>query len=99
MKFGAMGEKIRQIFCRAADSVISAGVIVFFIGLYYWIVKAGIPYQDPPLELQIQYAVNMGIGNVLVVKGFWIALCGGAVRLCLGLYTLLTKTGKRAQGK
>lgn len=80
-----MKAKTRDILCQAVNSVIFAGVIVFFIGLYYSVVKAGIPYQDPPLELQIEYAVNMGIGEVLVGKGFTIGVCGGAVRLLLGL--------------
>lgn len=80
-----MKEKTRDILCQIINSVILAGVIVFFIGLYYSIVKAGIPYQDPPLELQIKYAVNMEIGDILVGKGFVIAICGGVIRLFLGL--------------
>ena len=86
-----MREKIRHRLCQTADAVILAGGIIFFIGLYYWIVKAGIPYQDPPLELQVQYAVNSGIGSILTGKGFLIALCGGADRLFLGVYALLTR--------
>lgn len=54
-----------------------------FIGAYYSIFKAGIPYQDPPLELQIQYAVNMGIGEILIRDGFRIFICGGIARLVL----------------
>lgn len=80
-----MKEKTRDILCQTINSVIFAGIIVFFIGLYYSIVKAGIPYQDPPLELQIKYAVNTEIGDILVGKGFAIAICGGVIRLFLGL--------------
>ena len=80
-----MKEKKGSILCLTVNSVIMAGVIVFFIGSYYSVIKAGIPYQDPPLELQIQYAVNMGIGEILVGKGFLIAICGGIIRLFLGL--------------
>ena len=80
-----MEEKTRCNLRWIVNSVILAGVIIFFIGLYYEIIKAGIPYQDPPLELQIQYAVNMGIGEILVKNGFMTAVCGGAVRLLLGL--------------
>lgn len=76
-----MNEKIILRLCQAINSVIFAGVLLFFMGLYYWIVKAGIPYQDPPPELQIQYAVNMGIGNTLVRNGFLITICGGILRL------------------
>lgn len=80
-----MNEKTRDRLCQIINSVIIAGLIVFVIGLYYWIVKAGIPYQDPPLELQIQYAVNLSIGETLLGKGFVIAICGGIARLLLGL--------------
>ena len=80
-----MKEKIRPILNRLADAVLLAGAIVCLIGLYYWIVKAGIPYQDPPLELQIQYAVNETIGETLLANGFWVLLGGGALRLLLWL--------------
>lgn len=80
-----MKEKIRYHFRWIFNSIILAGVIIFFIGLYYWMIKAGIPYQDPPLELQIQYAVNMRIGEILLGNGFVIAICGGAIRLLLEL--------------
>ena len=49
----------KNILCRICNSAILAGVIIFFIGAYYCVIKAGIPFQDPPLELQIQYAVHM----------------------------------------
>lgn len=78
-----MKENTGYILCQTVNSVIMAGVIVFFIGLYYSVIKAGIPYQDPPLELQIKYAINMGIGETLVGKGFAIAVCGGMVRIFL----------------
>lgn len=64
-----MKEKTRHILCQIINSVILAGIIILLIGLYYWVVKAGIPYQEPTLEMQIEYAVNMGIGDKLVVSG------------------------------
>lgn len=70
---------------QAANSVIFAGIIVLFIGIYYCVVKAGIPYQDPTLELQIRYAVNMGIGEIMVRDGFLISTCGATVRLIIYL--------------
>ena len=88
-----MKEKMGNILCRAISSVILAGIIILFIGLYYSMIKAGIPYQDPPLELQIQYAVNMGIGETLTGKGFGIAVCGGIVRIILVL--ILKKQQRR----
>ncbi|MDE6925815.1 MAG: hypothetical protein K2P59_11255 [Acetatifactor sp.] len=84
-----MKERTRSILCQLINSVIFAGVIILFTGLYYWIIKAGIPCQDPPLEIQIQYAINMGIGDILTCRGFLIVLCGGVIRLLLGV------TGKK----
>jgi len=79
--------------CQIINAVLLAGMIIFFIGAYYCVIKAGIPYQDPPPELQIQYAVNMGIGEILVKDGFLISICGGTARLLLKL------AGKKRQKK
>ncbi len=80
-----MKEKNRNILCTIINSVIIAGIIIFFVGLYYSVIKAGIPYQDPPLDLRIQYEVNAGIGDVLTVSGFKVAVCGSIVRFVLNL--------------
>lgn len=90
-----MQEKINDIFCQIMNAVLLAGIIMFAIGLYYMVIKAGIPYQDAPLELQIKYAVNMGVGEMLIGKGFLTALCGGVVRLLLWVF----KLGSRRSGK
>lgn len=78
-----MKDNTKRIFCQILNSVVIAGVILLFIGLYYSVIKAGIPYQDPPLELQIKYAVNREIGEVLTGKGLLIAVFGGVARLVL----------------
>lgn len=52
--------------------------------------KAGTPCQDPPLELQIQYTVNMRIGETLVKDGCLLSVCGRIARL---LYKLMLKKG------
>ena len=62
------------------NAAILAGIIILFTGLYYCVIKAGIPYQDPPLEVQIRDAINMGIGGILVKEGFLISICGGIAR-------------------
>lgn len=80
-----MKEKMKFYLRVTINSVILAGIILIFIGLYYSMIKAGIPYQDPPLELQIQYAVHTEIGNILQKNGFAIVLCGGVIRLLLWL--------------
>lgn len=61
-----MKEKIKKL----TISVIISGCIVFIVGCYYAVVKAGIPYQDPTMEMQIQYAIYTGIGDELVKLGF-----------------------------
>lgn len=78
-----MKDNTKRILCQIINSVAIAGVIILFIGLYYGVIKAGIPYQDPPLELQIKYAVNREIGEILMSKGLLIAICGGVARLVL----------------
>lgn len=70
---------------QTINAILLAGIIILFIGAYYCVIKAGIPYQDPPLELQIQYAINMGIGEMLVKDGFLISICGGIARLLFKL--------------
>ena len=64
------------------------GNIIFVIGLYYLIVKAGIPYQDPTEELRKKYAINMGISETLIINGFYVfvlGLIGKIVAFVLGL--------------
>lgn len=80
-----MKEKTRYYLRLTINSIILAGIILCLMGLYYSMIKAGIPYQDPPLELQIQYAVYMGIGEILLKNGFIITICGGIIRLLLWL--------------
>ena len=73
------------------NSLILAGVILFLMGLYYWIIKAGIPYQDPTLEMQIQYTIDLRIGGILLGNGFLITVCAGFIRLILKLIELIRK--------
>lgn len=80
-----MNEKTKTILCSIVNAFIIAGIIILFIGIYYVMIKAGIPYQDPPLELQIQYEINAGIGSVLVRNGFNIAIFSGIMRVVLNL--------------
>ena len=67
------------------NSFILAGIIILFIGLYYMVVRAGMPYQDPPLELQAKYAVSMGIGEELIKDGVWIVLLNVVMRVIAGV--------------
>ena len=67
------------------NGFIIAGVVIFMIGVYYAVVKAGIPYQDPTLELQIKYDVNSGIGSVLLRTGGVVLVIGGVLRIVTGI--------------
>ena len=83
-----MRGKFKTFLCKLCSSAVLAGAIMFFIGAHYSIVKAGIPYQDPTVEMQIKYAINNGIGKILIEVGFMLALCSGVLRL---LFWLLFK--------
>ena len=76
-----MKNKMKNLFHEISNAILLAGLIILVIGWYYLIVKSGIPYQDPSVEMQIQYAINDGIGSVLSRAGFILALCGGIVRV------------------
>ncbi|MCI9399128.1 MAG: hypothetical protein HFJ07_04805 [Lachnospiraceae bacterium] len=78
-----MKERIWHCLCQTLNALIIAGIIILLIGLYYLIIKAGIPYQDPPLDLQLQYAVNTRIGSILTGIGFKMVILGGIFRFTL----------------
>ena len=77
--------KVFGAFKTLAVGIIIAGLIMLEIGMYYLMIKAGIPYQDPPLELQIQYAVNSGIGDVLCIHGAICLVVGIIFRIILAV--------------
>ncbi len=70
---------------KGLTSVMLSGGIILIVGLYYMIIKAGLPYQDAPMELQIAYAVNQGIGDTLSTIGFMMLAAAGVGRLILFL--------------
>lgn len=78
-----MNTKINNYIRQVVNAVILSGIILIFTGSYYCVFKAGIPYQDPPLELQIQYIVDMRIGEILLKNGLLMTICGGIIRLIL----------------
>ena len=78
-----MKERIWHCLCQTLNALIIAGIIILLIGLYYLIIKAGIPYQNPPLDLRLQYAVNTRIGSILTGIGFKMVILGGIFRFTL----------------
>ena len=75
--------RLKYIVKEICNAVLFAGLIVLAVGVYYRTIKAGIPYQDPTMELQMQYAINYGIGNILSKLGLVFAACGGVMRAIL----------------
>lgn len=67
------------------DIVIVAGVIMLFAGLYFWLIKAGIPYQDPTPEMQMQYAKNLHTGEILIAAGFLVSIFAPVPRIIVGI--------------
>lgn len=76
-----MQNKVKNILREISNAVLLSGLIILVIGLYYLVIKAGIPYQDPTVEMQIQYAINEGIGSILSKTGLILAVLGGIARV------------------
>ena len=67
------------------DIVILAGVLTLFAGLYFWLIKAGIPYQDPTPEMKLQYAENLRTGEILITVGFLVSILAPIPRIIVGI--------------
>ena len=74
-----------NILKKLFSSLIISGAVILLIGLYYLMIKAGIPYQDPTTEMQIQYEINMGIGNVLSLTGLCMTVGAAIIRIILSV--------------
>ena len=64
---------------------IIAGIIILLLGAYYLVIKAGIPYQDPTPELQLQYTVNNRVGDELLTAGLTALIVGVVGRVVTGI--------------
>lgn len=67
------------------DIVIAAGVLILFAGLYFWLIKAGIPYQDPTSDMKLQYAKNIRTGEILIAVGFLVSVLAPIPRIIVGI--------------
>ena len=65
-----MSDKAKRILCRITNSVVIAGVIILLIGLYYSIIKAGIPYQKFVNRSDVRGGSTLGaiLSSVLPVR-------------------------------
>lgn len=70
---------MRKIF----NSLILSGIMIFIVGLYFWMIKAGLPYQDPTPEMSFNYAVNYRVGQVLLLLGAATLVIGGVGRIVI----------------
>ena len=77
---------------RLFTSILLAGILMLAIGLYYMVIKAGIPFQDPTPEMQFQYSINMGIGDVLMKIGLCTTMAGSICRIVIGILSRKKKT-------
>ncbi len=68
------------------------GGILVIAGLYFTVVKAGLPYQDPTPEMVAQYERDTGIGMVLLLAGL------GTEIFCL-VYTVVCFLRKKIRGR
>lgn len=67
-----MREKFKSVACSA----VLAGIIVALIGLYFWMFKAGLPYQDPTTEMTIRWMAYNFAGKTCLSYGTVISLIG-----------------------
>ena len=74
-----MKQKVLNTMLAFIIALIIAGIIISIIGFYYSFFKAGIPYQDPTTELQIQYEIFYNIGKVLTKIGSSTTICSGVI--------------------
>jgi biotin transporter BioY len=79
-------EKNMNFIKKTLSSLIISGIIIFVVGVYYLMIKAGIPYQDPTPEMQLQYSVNMEVGNVLIKLGLCMTVVGSIIRIIIGRF-------------
>lgn len=69
-------EKCVKLLSIICEGFITGGIINFVIGIYYCIIKAGIPYQDSTVEMQIKYSAYMDTGEILTDLGICMCVTG-----------------------
>ncbi len=54
---------------RLLDGLALAGAMILVLGLYFWLIRAGLPYQDPTPKMSFEWKVNYRVGEVLTLLG------------------------------
>ncbi len=67
------------------------GILLFTAGFLYDIMFAGIPPQDPPLELTVSYERNKSIANWIMMSGIIVVALAGLILLVDVLVQYITK--------
>ena len=62
-------------------TIILAGIILIIIGFYFSVVKGGIPYQDPTVEMQIRWQAYHFAGECNIRTGIFLLLCGFLLKI------------------
>ena len=65
---------------RVGGTLLLSGVMILLLGLYYLVIRAGLPYQDPTPEMQLQYAIHRGVGMALAKLGAVLTACGAILK-------------------
>lgn len=76
-----MKNKLVSIFGQICNAALLAGLIMLVIGLYHLVIKAGVPYQEANLEMEMQWMVDWRVGSILTIYGLALAIGGGILRL------------------
>lgn len=71
--------KAAQIIKNLSQGFLISGILSALMGAYYLFAKAGLPLQDPPLALKIQYEINFGVGEKMFLLGLTCLFVG-----CIG---------------
>ena len=74
--------KAAQIIKNLSQGFLISGILSALMGAYYLFAKAGLPLQDPPLALKIQYEIDFGVGEIMLMLGLTCLFIG-----CIG-YTV-----------
>ena len=83
--------KAAQIIKNLSQGFLISGILSALMGAYYLFAKAGLPLQDPPLALKIQYEINFGVGEKMFMLGLTCLFIG-----CVG-YTVAWICSKTEQ--
>ncbi len=74
--------KAAQVIKNLSQGFLISGILSALMGAYYLFAKAGLPLQDPPLALKIQYEIDFGVGEKMLMLGLTCLFIG-----CVG-YTV-----------